>query len=99
MCNTLTYNTIQNMSTKTMSATIKSLGQKQLNSSWEHDNVHDAVESWNWNLSIFEIYDLVKEWNNHDMKNTLVYAYHYFGKDSMMNELHSFLIGWGVEDD
>jgi len=64
-----------------------------------HDNtVHDTVESWNWNLNIFEIYDEIREWREHDIKNVLTYAYYYFNEDSMINDLHSHLIGWSVNE-
>ena len=65
----------------------------------------DKVESWNWNLSIFEIYDEVKYMGNHgymggqrgegsDLSRLLNHAYEYFNYDSMIKELMSFL---GVE--
>lgn len=85
--------------TKTLDAKTNTLGKQTLRSSWEHETVHDAVESWNWNLNVFEIYDLIRDWDNSDKKNVLRYAYRYFNKDPMINELHSFLIGWGIEDD
>lgn len=74
---------------------------KHLLTNWvtSDKTVHDLVESWNWNANIFEIYDEVRDWNKHDIKATLKYAYYYFNKDKMINELHSHLVGWGVEDD
>tara|TARA_R110002051_G_scaffold317494_2_gene398710 strand:+ start:1417 stop:1674 length:258 start_codon:yes stop_codon:yes gene_type:complete len=65
----------------------------------------DKVESWNWNLSIFEIYDEVKDMGKHgymggqrgegsDLSRLLNHAYEYFNYDSMIKELMSFL---GVE--
>lgn len=61
--------------------------------------VHDKVESWNWNASIFDMYDEVREWNDHDQKNVLKYAYYFFDKDKMINELYSHLVGWSVNED
>jgi len=61
--------------------------------------VQAKVEEWNWNANIFEIYDEVKEWNTHDQKNVLKYAYYFFNKDKMINELHSHLVGWSVDED
>lgn len=76
----------------------KKLGKQTIHSDDQQVTIKDKVESWNWNANIFEIYDEVKEWSQGDQQNTLEYAYDYFNKDNMINELHSFLIGWGVED-
>jgi len=62
----------------------------------------DTVESWNWNLSIFEIYDEVKDMGKfgyngsqlEDLSRLLNHAYEYFNHDPMIKELMSFL---GVE--
>ncbi len=62
----------------------------------------DTVESWNWNLSIFEIYDEVKDMGKfgyngsqvEDLTRLLNHAYEYFNYDPMIKELMSFL---GVE--
>jgi len=62
----------------------------------------DTVESWNWNLSIFEIYDEVKDMGKfgynggqtEDLSRLLNHAYEYFNYDPMIKELMSFL---GVE--
>jgi hypothetical protein len=65
----------------------------------------DTVESWNWNLSIFEIYDEVKDMGKFgygggdtsegsDLSRLLNHAYEYFKYDPMIAELMSFL---GVE--
>lgn len=64
--------------------------------------IADTVESWNWNLSIFEIYDEVKDMGKfgyngsqlEDLSRLLNHAYEYFNYDSMIAELMSFL---GVE--
>jgi len=61
-------------------------------------NVQDTVESWNWNMNIFEIYDEIRDWNQHDIKNVLTYAYYYFNEDNTINELHSHLVGWSVNE-
>ena len=67
--------------------------------------IKDKVESWNWNLSIFEIYDEVKEMSMHyysgynsgnesshsDLSRLLTYAYDFFNHDPMIMELASFL--------
>ena len=73
------------------------LGSRIIHSTYNEPTVHDTVESWNWNMNIFEIYDLVKDWSDRDQKNVLEYAYHYFSKDKMINELATHLIGWGIE--
>ena len=64
--------------------------------------IKDRVEGWNWNLSIFEIYDEVKDMGKfgyngrqvEDLTRLLNHAYEYFNYDSMIAELMSFL---GVE--
>lgn len=56
--------------------------------------IADEVESWNWNLSIFEIYDEVRDNPDSLNERMLTYAYHFFNKDKMIAELASFL---GVE--
>ena len=66
--------------------------------------IADRVESWNWNLSIFEIYDEVKDMGKfgynggqtEDLSRLLNHAYEYFKYDSMIAELMSFL---GVDID
>jgi len=64
-----------------------------------HDKtVQDTVESWNWNMNIFEIFDEIREWREHDIKNVLTYAYYYFNEDQQINDLHSHLIGWSVNE-
>ena len=61
----------------------------------------DKVESWNWNLNIFEIYDEVRDMDrynykgeNSDLSRLLNHAYEYFKYDKMIKELMSHL---GVE--
>ena len=64
--------------------------------------IKDRVESWNWNLSIFEIYDEVKDMGKfgyngsqtEDLSRLLTHAYDFFNCDPMIMELASFL---GVE--
>jgi len=67
--------------------------------------IKDKVESWNWNLSIFEIYDEVKEMSMYhyegyntgnesshsDLSRLLTHAYDFFNCDPMIMELASFL--------
>ena len=51
--------------------------------------VEAQVESWNWNLNIFEIYDEIRDYSERDKKKLLAFAYDFFGKDKMMKELAS----------
>ena len=51
----------------------------------------DKVESWNWNLSIFEIYDEVRDMASWDKIEVLNYAYEFFNQDKMIKELAHFL--------
>jgi hypothetical protein len=64
--------------------------------------ISDTVEGWNWNLSIFEIYDEVKDMGGYgygggdtsegsDLSRLLNHAYEYFNYDQMIKELMSFL--------
>jgi hypothetical protein len=64
--------------------------------------IKDRVEGWNWNLSIFEIYDEVKDMGKYgygggnasdheDLTRLLNHAYNYFNYDPMIKELMSFL--------
>ena len=64
--------------------------------------IKDTVEGWNWNLSIFEIYDEVKDMGKFgygggdtsegsDLSRLLNHAYEYFNYDQMIKELMSFL--------
>ena len=47
--------------------------------------VHNRVEGWNWNLSIFEIYDELRDGHTaEDQEKLLTYAYNYFDKDKMV---------------
>lgn len=74
------------------------LGSRLLTSTINgEERVHDVVESWNWNLNIFEIYDEIKEWKERDIRSVCKYAYKYFNKDVMFNELASHLTGEGVK--
>lgn len=84
--------------TKTLDPKVEVLAKNPLNSSWNRETVHDVVEAWNWNCNIFEIYDQVKEWDSSDQEKVLQYAYHYYNKDKMINELASHLIGWSFDD-
>ena len=65
----------------------------------------DKVESWEWNLNIFEIYDEIKDMGEYgymggqtgegsDLSRLLNHAYEYFTFDPMIKELMSHL---GVE--
>ena len=56
--------------------------------------VEDMVEAWNWNLSIFEIYDEDRDNSDSVNEKLLTYAYHFFKEDKMIAELAYFL---GVE--
>lgn len=53
--------------------------------------VESQVESWNWNLNIFEIYDEIRDYSERDQEQLLKHAYSFFNKDNMMKELaHHF---------
>lgn len=83
------------MTTKTKKLN-KELGARIIRSMYNESTVHDTVDSWNWNMNIFEIYDEIKEWSETDQRNVLRYAYRYFNSDVMINELATHLTGEGV---
>lgn len=76
----------------------EALGNRLVKSTYSKEKVHDVVIDWNWNANIFEIYDEIKEWTEQDQRNVLRYAYIYFDKDVMFNELAYHLTGEGVKD-
>jgi len=84
------------MATKTLDET---LGNRLITSTYRNDKVHDVVDGWNWNMNIFEIYDEIKDWRESDQRNVLRYAYVYFDKDIMIDELANHLTGEGVKHD
>lgn len=84
------------MTTKTLDET---LGNRLITSTYRNDKVHDVVDGWNWNMNIFEIYDEIKDWRESDQRNVLRYAYVYFNKDNMIDELANHLTGEGVKHD
>jgi len=83
------------MTTKTLDET---LGNRLITSTYRNDKVHDVVDGWNWNMNIFEIYDEIKDWRESDQRNVLRYAYVYFNKDNMIDELANHLTGEGVKN-
>ena len=60
--------------------------------------VESKVESWNWNLNIFEIYDEIRDYSSRDQKQLLTFAYEFFNKDTMMKELASHLGIYSIEE-
>ena len=60
--------------------------------------VESQVESWNWNLNIFEIYDEIRDYSERDQEQLLTFAYNYFNKDKMMIELASHLGIYSIEE-
>jgi hypothetical protein len=72
------------------------LGNRLVQSTYQKQTVHDVVESWNWNMNVFEIYDEIREWRESDQRNVLRYAYRYFNSDIMINDLANHLTGEGV---
>ena len=60
--------------------------------------VEKQVESWNWNLNIFEIYDEIRDYSERDQEQLLTFAYNYFNKDKMMIELASHLGIYSIEE-
>ena len=53
------------------------------------EKVSDIIESWNWNLNIFEIYDEIRDYRKRHQEALLTYAYYFFDEDKMMKELAS----------
>ena len=50
--------------------------------------IKEEVDSWNWNLNIFEIYDKIKEefTDDGDRHLLLNYAFEYYNHDRMLKE-------------
>lgn len=76
----------------------KKLGKKTIRSVWSDTTIQDKVESWNWNANVFEIYDEIRDWDEQDKSNVLQYAWRFFDKDKMINELHVHLCGCSVDE-
>jgi len=60
--------------------------------------VEAQVESWNWNLNIFEIYDEIRDYSERDKEQLLAFAYEFFNKDPMMKELASHFGIYSIEE-
>ena len=60
--------------------------------------VSDIVESWNWNLNIFEIYDEIRDYSDSCKEALLTYAYYFFNEDKMMKELASHFGIYTIEE-
>ena len=74
------------------------LGSRLILSTCGDQTVHDMVDSWNWNCNIFDIYDEIRDRRRADQRNVLEYAYDYFDKDDMIDDLADHLTGEGVKD-
>ena len=55
------------------------------------EKVSDIVDSWNWNLNIFDIYDEIRDYNDRSKEALLTYAYYFFNEDNMIKELANHL--------
>ena len=62
------------------------------------EKVSDIIESLNWNLNIFEIYDEIRDYNDRSKEALLTYAYYFFNEDKMMKELASHLGIYSIEE-
>lgn len=61
--------------------------------------VEARVESWNWNMNIFEIYDELRDGHTgEEQEQLLTFAYNYFGKDKMILELANHFGVYNIED-
>ena len=60
--------------------------------------VSSEVESWNWNLNIFEIYDEIKYNRPSKQEHLLAYAYKFFNKESLFLELANHLGIYNIEE-
>jgi hypothetical protein len=61
--------------------------------------VESQVESWNWNMNIFEIYDELRD--NHtarQQEQLLTHAYKFFNKDSNILELANHFGIYSIEE-
>jgi len=55
------------------------------------EKVSDIIESWNWNLNVFDIYDEIRDYNDRSKEALLTYAYYFFNEDNMIKELANHL--------
>ena len=62
------------------------------------EKVSDIIESWNWNLNIFEIYDEIRDYNDRSKEALLTYAYYFFDEDKMIKELASHFGIYSIEE-
>jgi hypothetical protein len=62
------------------------------------EKVSDIVESWNWNLNIFEIYDEIRDYNDRSKEALLTYAYHFFNEDSNILKLANHFGIYNIEE-
>ena len=61
--------------------------------------VEARVEGWNWNMSIFEIYDELRDGHTAKQQEDLLsFAYRYFDIDKMILELASHFGIYNIED-
>jgi hypothetical protein len=61
--------------------------------------VESQVESWNWNMNIFEIYDELRD--NHtsqQQEQLLTHAYKFFNKDSSILKLANHFGIYSIEE-
>jgi len=61
--------------------------------------VESRVESWNWNMNVFEVYDELRD--NHtgiQQEQLLTHAYKVFGKDSNILELANHFGIYSIEE-
>ena len=63
------------------------------------EQVESQVESWNWNMNIFEIYDELRD--NHtarQQEQLLTHAYKFFNKDRNILELANHFGIYSIEE-
>jgi hypothetical protein len=61
--------------------------------------VESQVESWNWNMNIFEVYDELRD--NHtsrEQEQLLSFAYNHFNQDASILELAHHLGIYSIEE-
>jgi glycine betaine/choline ABC-type transport system substrate-binding protein len=59
--------------------------------------VKKLVKSWDWNQSIWEVYDEVKHYSRKDKKLILSFADHYFNDEYSLKCFRDMASYWNIE--
>ena len=60
--------------------------------------VESQVESWDWNMNVFEIYDEIRDYSERHKEQLLTYAYKFFNKEPIILDLANHLGVYNIEE-